>query len=324
MGFICPERQTTSDFLTSLTSPLERIARDGWEARVPQSPDEFEQRWLQSADHARLVQEIDAYNQEFPIDDSQHLATFQNARRAQQAKHQRIESPYTISITMQIKLCMRRALWRLQGDMTLLLTGVIGNSVMCLIVASVFYNLKNDTSSLFNRGALLFFSILLNAFSSMLEVCEQSPHIEPSTYNVVDSNFVRPTPNCREASKIRFLPPRCGSRGLYDLRSATEDRNFNHYQLDHLFHDQLTTDSGSVLYILFIQLRGCVGYVYGFPFHWSIISNSIRGYGSFRCSYLSTCHLYRIHNPCEGHATLVSMDQLFESGGIRFRSFDDQ
>ncbi|KAH7409048.1 AtrD, ABC-transporter [Cadophora sp. MPI-SDFR-AT-0126] len=160
MGFICPERQTTADFLTSLTSPLERIAHKGWEARVPQSPEEFEQRWLKSADHQRLVEEINAYNQEFPIDDGHHLATFRNARRAQQAKHQRIESPYTISIVMQIKLC----------DMTLMLTGVIGNSIMCLIVASVFYNLKNDTSSLFNRGALLFFSILLNAFSSMLEI----------------------------------------------------------------------------------------------------------------------------------------------------------
>ncbi|KAH9210253.1 AtrD, ABC-transporter [Leptodontidium sp. 2 PMI_412] len=170
MGFICPERQTTADFLTSLTSPLERIAHKGWEARVPQSPEEFEQCWLKSADHQRLVEEINAYNQEFPIDDGHHLATFRNARRAQQAKHQRIESPYTISIAMQIKLCMRRAFWRLPGDMTLMLTGVIGNSIMCLIVASVFYNLKNDTSSLFNRGALLFFSILLNAFSSMLEI----------------------------------------------------------------------------------------------------------------------------------------------------------
>jgi ATP-binding cassette, subfamily G (WHITE), member 2, PDR len=55
MGFICPERQTTADFLTSLTSPSERIARDGWEARVPHSPEEFEKRWLESADHARLV-----------------------------------------------------------------------------------------------------------------------------------------------------------------------------------------------------------------------------------------------------------------------------
>lgn len=227
MGFICPERQTMADFLTSLTSPLERIAHKGWEARVPQSPEEFDQRWLKSADHQRLVEEINAYNQESPIDDGHHLATFRNARRAQQAKHQRIESPYTISIAMQIKLCMRRAFWRLQGDMTLMLTGVIGNSIMCLIVASVFYNLENDTSSLFNRGALLFFSILLNAFSSMLEVCGHRLFLGRFTDHMTDSNFVRSTANRGEASKVRLVPPSCGSYCLYDLRSATEDRNLD-------------------------------------------------------------------------------------------------
>ena len=59
MGFVCPERQTTADFLTSLTSPSERTPRDGWDARVPHTPEEFERRWLESNDHARLVQEID-------------------------------------------------------------------------------------------------------------------------------------------------------------------------------------------------------------------------------------------------------------------------
>ena len=37
-------------------------------------------------------------------------------------------------------------------------------------VGSVFYNLNNDTASFYSRGALLFFAILLNAFSSALEI----------------------------------------------------------------------------------------------------------------------------------------------------------
>jgi ATP-binding cassette subfamily G (WHITE) protein 2 (PDR) len=57
--------------------------------------------------------------------------------------------------------------------MTLLLTGFIGQSVMALIIGSVFYNLSDDTASLYSRGALLFFSVLLAAFQSALEVsCE--------------------------------------------------------------------------------------------------------------------------------------------------------
>lgn len=41
---------------------------------------------------------------------------------------------------------------------------------MALIIGSVFYNLPADTQSFYSRGVLLFFAILLNAFSSYLEV----------------------------------------------------------------------------------------------------------------------------------------------------------
>ncbi len=71
---------------------------------------------------------------------------------------------------MQVKLCVRRGFQRLQGDLSLLLTGIIGNTIMALIIGSVFYNLQDNTASLYSRGALLFFSVLLNAFSSSLEV----------------------------------------------------------------------------------------------------------------------------------------------------------
>lgn len=71
---------------------------------------------------------------------------------------------------MQVKLCVQRGYQRLRGDMALLITGIVFNSIMALIVGSVFYNLPNDTSTLYSRGALLFFAILLAAFASALEV----------------------------------------------------------------------------------------------------------------------------------------------------------
>jgi ATP-binding cassette subfamily G (WHITE) protein 2 (PDR) len=71
---------------------------------------------------------------------------------------------------MQVKLCIRRGFQRLSGDKSLLLTGIIGNTLMALIIGSVFYNLQDNTANLYSRGALLFFAILLNAFASALEV----------------------------------------------------------------------------------------------------------------------------------------------------------
>jgi ATP-binding cassette subfamily G (WHITE) protein 2 (PDR) len=88
MGFDCPGRQTTADFLTSLTSPLERIVRPGFEHSTPKTPDEFAAVWQKSEDRAQLMKEIAEFEQAFPIDDGVHLAKFQDARRAQQAKRQ--------------------------------------------------------------------------------------------------------------------------------------------------------------------------------------------------------------------------------------------
>ncbi|KAL8782450.1 MAG: hypothetical protein Q9213_005380 [Squamulea squamosa] len=115
LGFACPPRQTTADFLTSLTSPAERVVRKGFEGRTPSTPDEFAAVWQNSTDRARLFQEIQAFDSQYPI-------------------------------------------------------GIIFNSVMALVIGSVFYNLPNNTGSLYSRGALLFFGILLAAFASALEV----------------------------------------------------------------------------------------------------------------------------------------------------------
>lgn len=71
---------------------------------------------------------------------------------------------------MQVKLCIDRGFQRLRGDMSLLLTTLIGQTSMALIIGSVFYDLGNDTAALYSRGALLFFAILMAAFQSALEV----------------------------------------------------------------------------------------------------------------------------------------------------------
>ena len=50
-----------------------------------------------------------------------------------------------------------------------------------MIISSVFYNLAADSASFFSRGALLFFAILMNAFSSALEILtlyQQRPIVE--------------------------------------------------------------------------------------------------------------------------------------------------
>ncbi|KAK9244771.1 ABC-2 type transporter-domain-containing protein [Lipomyces tetrasporus] len=169
MGFTCPERQTTGDFLTSLTNPSERLVQPGFEDKVPRTPDEFAQRWKESDVRAQLMQEIEGFDKKYPFN-GPSLKAFTLSRRANQADHISVKSPYTISVPMQIKLCVMRGFQRLNGDLTLFFTTIISNVIMALVVSSVFFNLQMTTDSFFSRGALLFFSILLNAFSSALEI----------------------------------------------------------------------------------------------------------------------------------------------------------
>jgi len=70
------------------------------------------------------------------------------------------------------------------GDYSFIIAGSVGNSIMALIIGSVFYNLADTTSALYSRGSLLFFAILLNAFSSQLEILtlySQRPIVEKHT-----------------------------------------------------------------------------------------------------------------------------------------------
>ena len=169
LGFECPSRQTTPDFLTSMTSPQERIVRAGFEDKAPRTPDEFAAAWKASADYTALQAEIEEYKQSHPLDGPDAQA-FRAAKKAQQAKGQRLKSPFTLSYVQQVKLCLWRGWRRLIGDPSLSLGALIGNFIMSLIISSVFYNLKPDTASFYQRGALLFFACLMNAFASALEI----------------------------------------------------------------------------------------------------------------------------------------------------------
>ncbi|KAI5860920.1 ABC-2 type transporter-domain-containing protein [Durotheca rogersii] len=169
LGFDCPARQTTPDFLTSMTSSAERVVRDGFQGRAPRTPDEFATAWKNSAEYRALQAEIEEYKQSHPFDGPDAQA-FRASRREQQAKSQRVQSPYTLSYWQQVKLCLWRGFRRLKGDPSLTVGSLVGNIIMGLIVSSVFYNLQEDSSSFFQRGALLFFACLMNAFSSALEI----------------------------------------------------------------------------------------------------------------------------------------------------------
>lgn len=121
MGFQCPDRQTTADFLTSMTSPQERVVKIGYENRVPRTPDDFAAAWKSSLERKQLMKDIEVYEQKYPFE-GEHYDKFVESRKAQQAKHQRLKSPYTLSYGQQVGLCLWRGFRRLAADPSLIFT----------------------------------------------------------------------------------------------------------------------------------------------------------------------------------------------------------
>ena len=171
MGFFCPQRQTTGDFLTSVTNPSERQARKGFEGQVPRTPDDFADYWRRSDDYKLLQKDIEKYEQEFPVgSNGQQLEAFRASKRDAQAKHTRPKSSYVVSVPMQIKLNTKRAYQRLWNDKSSTLTTIASQIVMSLIVGSVFYGTPNASAGFTSKGAVLFFAILFNALIAISEI----------------------------------------------------------------------------------------------------------------------------------------------------------
>ncbi|KAJ5975960.1 hypothetical protein N7481_009667 [Penicillium waksmanii] len=180
MGWDCPPRQTVGDFLTSVTNPQERKAREGMANEVPRTPDDFEQYWKKSPHYERLKKEILEYCEEYPVG-GEAEKDFGATKRLRQAKHVRPKSPYVISIPMQVKLCVKRAYQRIWNDKPSTLTTVIGRIFMSLIIGSIYFGTPNASAGFQSKGAALFFAVLMNALISITEInslYDQRPIIE--------------------------------------------------------------------------------------------------------------------------------------------------
>ena len=171
MGWECPSRQTTGDFLTSVTNPIERIARKGMEDRVPRTPDDFETYWRQSPEYKALRGDIEQHLEENPIDAHGHASTQLRERKTdRQARHVRPKSPFILSVAMQVRLTTKRAYQRIWGDFAATSTQAIIHTILALILGSVFFDTPDTTDGFFSRGSVLFMAILLSALTAISEI----------------------------------------------------------------------------------------------------------------------------------------------------------
>ncbi|KAG4429722.1 GTPase-activating protein [Cadophora sp. M221] len=219
MGWECPPRQTTGDFLTSVTNPSERTARKGYENKVPRTPDEFEKYWKESQQCKSLKRETEEHEEEFPMGGAT-LEQFNASRKGMQANHVRPESPYTVSIPMQIKYCTQRAYQRLWNDKTSTVTTIVGQIAMALIIGSIFYGTRSDTASFFQKGGVLFFAVLLNALIAISEIntlYSQRPIVEKQASYAFYHPFTEAMAGIVADIPVKFAIATCFNIILYFL-----------------------------------------------------------------------------------------------------------
>ncbi|KAK8069840.1 ATP-binding multidrug cassette transport protein [Apiospora phragmitis] len=170
LGYECPERQTTADFLTSATDPIERRFRPGFEGKAPKSPEELESAFRNSPHYKRLLADVADYESHLERTNYDDTKKFEGAVQESKSKMVSKKSPYTVAFPRQVIACTKREFWLLFGDRTSLYTKIFIIVSNGLIVGSLFYNQPENTEGNFTRGGAIFFSILFLGWLQLSEL----------------------------------------------------------------------------------------------------------------------------------------------------------
>ncbi|GAB7349284.1 hypothetical protein MBLNU459_g8429t2 [Dothideomycetes sp. NU459] len=170
LGYQCPDRQTTADFLTAVTDPVERQFREGCEASTPKTPADLERAFRESSHYTLLLRDIESYEKHLQETSFKDAKEFENAVQEGKSKTVTKKSSYTVSFIRQVLACTKREFWLLLGDTTTLYTKVFIIISNGLIVGSLFYGQPLNTEGAFSRGGSLFFSILFLGWLQLTEL----------------------------------------------------------------------------------------------------------------------------------------------------------
>ncbi|KAL3965700.1 hypothetical protein ACCO45_000008 [Purpureocillium lilacinum] len=120
-------------------------------------------------DPNKLTAEMERYECENPLGHD-GAEQFQENHEKQQARHTRASSPYVLSVPMQIRLCLRRAFQRMRNDLPTTMSTVVVQVALSLIIGSIFFNSLDTSNAFFQKGAVLFFAVLMSALITITEI----------------------------------------------------------------------------------------------------------------------------------------------------------
>lgn len=153
LGFVCDPRQTTAEFLTTVTDPSQRQARPGSAAASIKT----------SQDLAKAFQGSDAFSR--LQSDLKELGGSYASQPELGAT-----SPIKLSYPFQVWECLRREVQLINGRRAVYYQKWINTVVLCLIVGSEYFDISSDAAGAFTRQGVIFYAIIANAWMQYPEL----------------------------------------------------------------------------------------------------------------------------------------------------------
>ncbi|KAL4767698.1 ABC-2 type transporter-domain-containing protein [Aspergillus nidulans var. acristatus] len=182
LGFKCPPRWTTPDFLTSVSDPNARRVKEGWEDRIPRSAEDFQRAYRNSEVYRENLLDIEEFEREV----KEHEDKREEARRRAPKKN------YTVPFHHQVMILTERQFKIMYGDKGTLIGKWAILTFQALIIGSLFYNLPNTSAGTFTRGGVMFFVLLFNALLALAELTDVFTH-RPVMLKHKSFSFYRPS-----------------------------------------------------------------------------------------------------------------------------------
>ncbi|OMP84439.1 Brefeldin A resistance protein, partial [Diplodia seriata] len=159
LGFFCHSRQTTAEFLTAVTSPVERVVRDDHHGSVPLDPDAMADAFRKSEHYQRLTADIAQYNTTISSDPS-HTKAFIAEHARLLARGALPHARQTANLYHQTLAVTRRHFHLTWNDRRSHLTALAMATTAALVNGSAFYMAPKTSTGSFMKGGGIFFSLI--------------------------------------------------------------------------------------------------------------------------------------------------------------------
>ncbi|KAJ5743391.1 hypothetical protein N7533_010493 [Penicillium manginii] len=167
LGFEYLGRQTTPDFLTAVTSPLERRIRPGFQS-VPQDAESMAKAFRNSENYRRLNIDIASYYTQI-ADNSEYTQSFKEESQSIRSKHAVSKAIAPRSIIKQTYSAAIRYYQLLWGDRRTFYTVLAFNAINAVLNGSAYYMAPKTATGSFEKSGALFFSLIYFFLNALAE-----------------------------------------------------------------------------------------------------------------------------------------------------------